>query len=131
MNIEWKDSYCVGEEVIDREHQELFALANAVHIARDQAALRLCAMQLYKHVREHFSHEEELMKKIGFPATREHIASHFAMVSRLNGLSAGIGRNQIDTEAVTRFMNEWALHHIPTEDAQFAAYIKSHHASNN
>ena len=30
MNIDWKNSYCIGETLIDLQHQALFELANAV-----------------------------------------------------------------------------------------------------
>jgi hemerythrin len=41
MNIEWKDSYRIGDEAIDRQHRELFGLANAMFAAADQAARKL------------------------------------------------------------------------------------------
>jgi hemerythrin len=129
MSIEWKDSYCVGDARIDRQHQDLFALANAMLVAADQAAMRLCAIRLYKHVREHFSYEEELMQRVGYPDYREHTAAHDDMLQGLNAISHSIGRNAIDPVAVTRFVSDWALDHIPKEDAKFASYVKSQHDS--
>jgi hemerythrin-like metal-binding protein len=123
MNIEWKDSYCIGDEHIDRQHQELFALANTMLEARDQAALRLCAVRLYKHVREHFADEELLMKRVGFPQYQQHAASHIQLLSGLNAISQDIASNTIYPSVVAAFLNDWGLKHIPNADAEVARYV--------
>lgn len=123
MKIEWKDSYCIGDERIDGQHQALFALANDMFAARDQASLRLCAMRLYRHVREHFSTEEALMRKVDFPGYLQHVESHNRMLADLAAISHDIGNNVIDPIVVSAFLQDWALKHIPKEDAQVAAFV--------
>jgi hemerythrin len=125
MNLEWKDSYCIGDAHIDRQHQELFALANTMFAARDQAALRLCAVRLYKHVREHFSAEESLMKRVGFPLYEQHVASHNRMLSGLNAISQDIASNTIDPSVVAVFLQDWSLNHIPNADAEVTRYVRA------
>jgi hypothetical protein len=58
MQIEWKDSFKLGDAEIDTQHQQLFALANEFLQASGKAELTLCAIQLYKYTREHFEVEE-------------------------------------------------------------------------
>jgi hemerythrin len=123
MHFKWKDSYCVGDEHIDRQHKELFALANTLFVARDQAALRLCAARLYKHVREHFADEESMMKRMGFPQYQQHVASHNRLISGLNAISQDIASNTIDPGVVDTFLQDWALTHIPEDDAELARYV--------
>ena len=123
MTIEWKDSYCIGEESIDRQHRELFQLANAMFAAADQSAMRLCAMKLYKHVREHFADEEALMKMVHFPGYQAHVDSHNRILLGLNTISQAIGNNTIDPAVATAFLTDWGLNHIPKEDAQVAAFL--------
>jgi hemerythrin-like metal-binding protein len=91
MNIEWKDSYRIGDEAIDRQHQELFTLANAMFAATEKAELLLCAIQLFKHVREHFADEEALMKMVGFPGYQAHVESHNLILKKLGEVSHSIG----------------------------------------
>jgi len=126
MTIEWKDSYCIGDPLTDLQHQELFALANTMFDARNQADLRLCAIKLYKHVREHFSDEEKLMRRLDFPGYRAHVESHNAMLQGLSAISHGIGKNDIDTEVVATFLMDRALKHIPKDDAEVARHLKNH-----
>jgi hemerythrin len=123
MNIEWKDSYRIGDAVIDRQHQELFELANAMFAAGDQAAHRLCAIKLYKHVREHFSDEEALMKKVGFPGYQAHVDSHNRILANLGEVSHSIGKDAMDSTAVADFLTDWGLNHIPKDDAQITAFV--------
>lgn len=123
MKIEWLGSYAVGDPLIDSHHQTMFDLANAMLKATDQKSLRLCAMQLYQHVREHFAEEEALMRKVHFPAYKEHVAAHNQMLMDLGVLSDQIGKNQAQPEAVRDLLMDWALHHIPKSDAKLAGYL--------
>jgi hemerythrin len=126
MNIEWKDSYRIGEEAIDRQHQELFVLANAMFSATDKGALRLCAMKLFKHVREHFADEEALMKMVAFPGYKAHVESHNRILKNLGEVSHAIGKDAMDPKVVVEFLTDWGLNHIPHDDAQVAAFVKAH-----
>jgi hemerythrin-like metal-binding protein len=123
MKIEWKDSFRIGDEAIDRQHQELFELANAMFVAGDQAALRLCAIKLYQHVREHFADEEALMKMVGFPGYQAHVESHNRILKNLGEVSHSIGKDAMDPKVVFEFLTDWGLNHIPKDDAQVTAFI--------
>ncbi|MGI9134222.1 MAG: bacteriohemerythrin [Rhodoferax sp.] len=124
MHIEWKDTYRLGEERIDQQHQTLFALANAMLDATEQAAQRLCAMQLYRHVHGHFKDEERLMQQVGYPDYAAHVQAHNALLQRLSSLSQDIGNNRVDPAVVVDFMTNWGLHHIPQDDARLATYLQ-------
>jgi hemerythrin-like metal-binding protein len=126
MTLEWKDSYRLGDARIDEQHQHLFTLANAMLSVQEQDALRLCAMQLYQHVRTHFANEESAMKRMGFPHYKAHVKSHNAILERLSVISQDIGKNQVDPAVVRDFLNHWGLHHIPKEDAELATFLKTH-----
>lgn len=124
MKLEWKDNYRIGDEKVDRQHQCMFDLANAMYDAKDQAAMRLAAIRLYQHVREHFADEEALMRKVGFPGYAEHVESHNRMLAALNAVSQSIGRNDVKPDAVSALLMDWTLNHIPYADAQVASYIQ-------
>jgi hemerythrin len=124
MRNQWNDSYRLGDATIDRQHQDLFVLAEALMEAPDQAACRLAAMQLYKHVREHFADEEALMQRIGFPLYREHVASHNRILHNLNAISQDIGKNTVDPLVVQVFLEDWGLKHIPVEDARLTDFVR-------
>lgn len=43
MKLEWKDSYRLGDDMLDQQHRRMFELANATCDANEQVALRLAA----------------------------------------------------------------------------------------
>jgi hemerythrin len=130
MTIEWSASYLVGDEKIDTQHQQLFALANEVFAAQTQSALRLCFIHLYKYVREHFADEEALMLEVDFPDYRQHADLHDALLARLNALSVKIGRSEWSLHEVHAFMEHWLLSHILQEDIRLVQYVNQGAARN-
>lgn len=123
MAMEWRDSYKIGDPNIDAQHQHLFALTNQFLVADDKGALTACAMQLYKHTREHFEHEERLMRKVGYPDVLAHTERHNRLLSRLNVISEHIGQDCVNRDDVESLMWDWALHHVPEDDAKLAMYL--------
>jgi hemerythrin len=123
MRIEWNDSYKIGDAVIDAEHEKLFALANRFLAAEDKATQSMRAMQLYQHTREHFEHEENLMRQLKYPDYPAHVESHNQLIGRLNTVSERIRKAALTPQDVQVFMTEWALHHIPKLDAQLSEYV--------
>ena len=123
MQIDWKESYKIGHAMIDEEHQQAFVLANNFLAAKGQQAQRNVAIQLYKHTREHFEHEEALMREVAFPDYRAHVEGHTRLITRLNVISHSVGRNDLNQEDLRDLMTDWALNHIAQDDARLAAFV--------
>lgn len=124
MKLEWKENYKVGDAAIDAEHEWAFQLANQFIAAKDATEQTIVAMQLYKHTREHFKKEEALMHEIKFPDMKVHTERHNVLIGRLNVISKSIADGDVNKQALITLMNDWAMHHIVEDDAQFASYIK-------
>jgi hemerythrin len=123
MKLEWKDSYKLGDAEIDAQHQQLFAMANTFLEAQGQAAQTLCAMQLYKHTREHFALEEATMRRLNVPALEAHIDWHNTMISRLNAVSLSIPSGTLREQDLVDLMTDWAQQHILVQDAELAQFL--------
>lgn len=123
MSIDWKDSYKIGDSLIDEQHQHLFLLANNILSASGKDALTLCALQFYKYTRAHFAHEEALMRQVNFPGYKEHVEWHIRLITRLNETSLQIKNGTLDKQSLEAFISDWALKHIPLFDAPLAAYL--------
>lgn len=126
MNIEWKDSYLVGDGRIDAQHRHLFKLADLVIHAPDQNEFRLVAMQLYGYMRTHFADEEILMRTSGYPVYREHQRLHNELLARFNAISRGFGQGLWNKDEIVTFMMTWLLEHVAKEDTKIAAHIRQH-----
>ncbi|BCO25232.1 bacteriohemerythrin [Rhodoferax lithotrophicus] len=125
MGIEWKEAYNLGQADIDQQHRHLFDLTNALMDADNVVTMRSLIMQLYKHTREHFEQEENLMRKMKFPDLEVHTHYHNKLLSRLNTISQEVGQGVFNKPALTQLMNDWALHHIPLDDAAIATFMNT------
>jgi len=120
----WNESYCIGEALIDCQHQYLFQLANDLVESDDKAQLTENAINLFKYVKEHFSHEESVMRKINYPAYREHVAMHDELINQLSAISSDISIGQGSVADLQNFMNNWLLGHIIEVDTKLAKYMQ-------
>ena len=77
--MEWQDSYNIGVEIIDREHQRLFRIINRL-LAYDDDKGQWASQEGIKyfkaHAVKHFDEEEEYMASIGYPGLETHRKIH-------------------------------------------------------
>ena len=59
----WADIYNIGDVELDGQHRQLFALANEVLDASAKKSLVQAVMRLYRHTRDHFEYEQNLIKE--------------------------------------------------------------------
>lgn len=124
MDIQWNPRYAIGDALIDAEHQALFELAREFAAATEQKDLQRLTMQIYKYTREHFAHEETLMREINYPSYQAHVDQHNTMISRLNDISALIAKNEHHRVAIETWINEWFVQHITHADAMLIGHVK-------
>lgn len=123
MTIEWNDSYDIGDVQINHQHRRLFVLANHVLRATEKAELLDCVVRLFQYIEEHFAYEEALMRKVNFPMLGEHVQSHQELIARLESLSGQDLADAAYKAALETLVRDWALGHIPHEDAKLAEYL--------
>jgi hemerythrin len=115
--IEWDDSYCVGEPVIDRQHQGLVNLINALE---DDAEVGFVLDQLTLYVAEHFQTEEKLMAAKGVPGLDAHKSQHrefeeWLTASKQAYRTGGTGGIAL-RDNIRSYLNGWLIHHIKGSD---------------
>jgi len=119
----WEDKYSVGNPDIDNEHKEMFALGNKLPEISSEKEVKSLIMRLYKYVRVHFTHEEEMMKAIGFPLLEEHTSLHGDLLSQLNKISS----QPLDTDEALwkfkKFVYDWLISHIMNEGQKYFEFI--------
>jgi len=124
MSIDWKDNYKIGDPVVDEQHEQLFDLTNQFIAADSLGAMRGLMILLYKHTREHFEKEEQLMREVGFAGLAEHQEHHNKLLCRLGELSMDVGKGHMNKPAIVSLMTDWATKHIPLEDTLVVAHMK-------
>jgi hemerythrin-like metal-binding protein len=124
MSLEWEDSYKIGHLEIDLQHRELFNLANKFLIAPDKVSSASCAMGLLKYTRGHFNYEENLMKKLEYPALEMHIAQHTDLIALLNDVAENITDESLSMQDMEAFLYAWLLDHISSSDTKLVHYVR-------
>jgi diguanylate cyclase (GGDEF)-like protein/hemerythrin-like metal-binding protein len=118
IRLNWKAGYVCGEPTIDREHIELFRLANrlldlAVNSSVQTEEFHASFDGLLSHLREHFANEEALLRQHGYEDVDEHTKQHQRLLERAlslrrqaeaSGTSVGELVNFLAMEVVARHM---------------------------
>ena len=123
MKLEWKENYKVGDAAIDAEHQRLFVLAHNFSEAQDKASRTGCAEQLFDYTREHFGHEEALMREINYPDIAAHMAQHQHLIAKLSDIAGRIANDTLNPSELKSFLTAWLVGHIVTFDTKLASTI--------
>lgn len=124
VHFNWSDSYVVGNDEIDEQHEEMFRLANSLAEHLDAPLIKRTIMDLYKHAREHFTAEEQMMKDTGYPRLEQHRRSHDGLITRLNDISAQSFDSDESVFAFKRFIYHWLIDHIMHQDKDFFQFAQ-------
>jgi len=123
--IQWKPEFSVGIERFDHDHRHLFSLLNQLHMSmagrESNSALNLILRELNWYAQTHFTAEEVLMKRYGYPELDAHRVQHDRFIERVTQFCDHFqsGRNEIIVE-VSDMLREWLGHHISQSDAAYA-----------
>lgn len=117
--IEWRDSFRVNIPQVDLEHRHLFQLVKDL----DLGTIDRTVEELLDYVVMHFSNEQDLMERSGYPGFEQHLRLHEQFGNQVaeflgNGDAWTIAR----VETVRRFLNKWLIGHIMTHDLRFGRW---------
>ena len=116
----------LGHAAFDAEHDDLAELVGAVlaTAADDRARTAELFARLRSLAVEHLLHEEEAMRRTGFPEEDAHRQEHLRLTEVLDAVAARhrAGWSAIDT--VSGVMQAWVTEHIATYDRRLVAWLR-------
>lgn len=133
MAIQWNASLTTGVDEIDNQHKELFRQVNelldACHRGKGPEAIGEMLTFLDKYARHHFSTEENLMTRYGFPGLDAHREQHNEFMKNLAEV-----KHRFQTEGpgvhivviTNRVLTGWLLTHIRKSDKVLGSFIKAY-----
>jgi hemerythrin len=124
VQLVWNETYSVGNPEIDAQHQRMFEIANSLSEKLDAPAIKRTIMALYKHTREHFTAEEQMMKEIGYPKLAYHRELHNELITRLNSISTGSFDADWSVLHFKRFVYDWVIDHILNHDHDYFVFAQ-------
>lgn len=124
--IEWRDAFKIGIDQVDQEHRQLFTLVRALNLQ----SVNHTVDELLNYVVTHFSNEQAMMEKSGYPAFDQHLKLHEEFAAQV---AEFLGNDQAWTEErvqeLRKFLNKWLIGHIMTHDLRFGKWLTSQPAT--
>jgi hemerythrin len=126
--MKWDDTLSVQIDGIDVQHKKLVGLVNQLHDAMSTGTGRQVVGpvldELVAYTREHFAHEEQLMRRAGYPDLGKHAAEHTKLTSEAAQLQQGVKAGNVLTMDVMNFLVTWLSQHIMKVDKQYVPYLR-------
>ncbi|TDJ82039.1 bacteriohemerythrin [Campylobacter volucris] len=124
--IKWSNEYSVDNETIDKQHKNLFEIAQKAYFMVDRhvsiSDIKLVLIELFEYIKIHFKYEEEYMEAIGYPDLTQHKKIHKEITSSLIDLVKNIKTINDLKEKLNIIIEKWLVEHILTEDMKYHRY---------
>jgi len=127
--IVWSDEFSVGIESIDEQHKKLIDMIKTLHdaIADGKASEVMDEIfnGLFDYANYHFSYEEELFDKYGYPDAENHKKEHTELKRQVAQHRARLatGDRFMGEVLLLKFMQDWLVNHIMKTDMKFAPFL--------
>jgi len=128
--IQWKDSYRLGIEEIDKQHQKLFEIANRAYDLLKNDMLvdkydRIVSIieELREYTIYHFGYEEKYMVSINYKKLLSHKVVHDDFIAKINEIDLDkVDESQDQYLAeILDFVVQWIEQHILGTDKLYAS----------
>ena len=126
--LEWSDEFSVGVPVIDKQHMILIRainlLAMAVQHNSSKELLGDIFTTLADYTDTHFTYEEELFERYGYPDSAEHKAKHKALLQKVLDMKSRWEAGEADIGSdVLKFLVDWLRNHILGADKGYSSCV--------
>jgi hemerythrin len=126
----WSDEYSVGVELLDHQHQHLFEIVSKLversGSSEDSGLVSEILTEMVNYARVHFTDEEVLMQKYGYPEIGSHKKQHDYFINTTAELSISFMDNrQTATDEITEFLKLWWTTHVLKWDMKYKDFFKA------
>jgi len=116
---------------LDAEHRTLFRIGEELHRAVVAKAgpgpVGEVVRALLAHVEDHFTHEERLMRRSGYPAIDWHKRQHDGVRRHLKRYAKRVESGDIEAATLLLdYLSSWLNGHTGLTDRMMAAYLRNY-----
>ena len=127
--VTWSDRLSVGVQSIDDQHRKMVSLLSQLHdgimSGKGKIALGGILQALIEYTTMHFTYEEDLLARSGYPDGAAHRKEHADLLLQIRDI-----RRQYETvgpSAVTipvmSFLENWTINHITGTDMRYREHL--------
>ncbi|MCP3870862.1 MAG: hemerythrin family protein [Gammaproteobacteria bacterium] len=142
MPVVWQKKFQTGNELIDQDHKYLICLFNSIELALSKPDLLphlpMFFEQLVEFSKEHFTREEGIQQKIGYPNHSAHKLEHKRILEHLQLVNQQIdkvmasGIEVSDGDVLTDMLGsdlmdlarQWVIDHLLKADRDLVPYLE-------
>jgi methyl-accepting chemotaxis protein/hemerythrin len=125
--ITWSSSYSVHVGEMDHEHQRLIDIINSLYAAmregRGKEAIGSIMGELIDYTKNHFAHEEKLMKESGYADYEAQKNAHENLISKVVEIQNKFKSGTALSQEVMSFLKNWLVDHIQGMDQKYGPYM--------
>jgi hemerythrin len=129
--IEWKDKYLLGNNLIDNQHLAFADLINkfirAHKSGKENNYLDRLIMEIQKYGEFHFVSEENYMMERNYPGLEEHKIQHVKLIEQFSLAVNYIELGTKNYDSFICFIVDWFKGHTVTQDKQIVDYYMKVH----
>ena len=118
--IQWQETYNIGIEEIDHQHQHLANLINRLTTYADKTQIAstysLFLAEMFDYAQNHFKDEEALMARLQHPDLAMHRQQHADFFERIARLSQVAQPGLSELRNLHQYLHDWLLDHILRTD---------------
>jgi hemerythrin-like metal-binding protein len=129
-SLEWTASHVVWLGEIDDEHREIIELAGELQAVLpdpdSSPAVRRATQRLYTSIKEHFAHEERLMRAARYGSLRWHRNQHNFARKRVRQFIVEVNAGDRDAGIeLIDYLKSWLNDHTRIADRMMAAFLRN------
>ncbi len=127
MYWQWDPSLSVGIDVIDSQHKRIVEYINELSDAmnrKDRTAVGAILDGMIDYTLTHFTFEESLMERAGYPILREHKLVHESFAKRMAQHKKHFAEGGDVTRALFADLQMWLTNHIKRDDKDYTPSVR-------
>lgn len=134
IRLVWRAAYESGHAEIDQQHRDLFELANdllaTMMTGAPSADTAEIIKQLIHDITDHFSFEETMMRRVGYPKVEEHIALHREISAKATTLIERFQAGALEVGELFQFLaRDVVVKHLLNADRDFFPWMEQQPAT--
>ena len=127
--VKWDAKYETGIEAVDDQHRELFKLVGELSHAighHDELDCSFVMARLEVYSLYHFTSEEHLMMKYGYPELEQHKKEHHKFRVKILSVKEKCLADHSDDSRVEllKYLENWVQSHLIEMDHKYVPYLK-------
>jgi hemerythrin len=125
--LHWSSDLDTGIDVVDKQHRRIVDYLNELNSANeagDPEATKHVLDELVDYTLTHFTFEEELQERAGYPFLKAHKRVHEIFTKRVTEYLKRAEEGEDVTPQLLSMLKIWLVNHIKGDDADYAECVK-------